>query len=147
MTIDLLTPSDTSKFTTLIRLFEEVFEMQGFTFPGDDYLKKLLQQDNFLVFIAMHENEVVGGLTAHILPSYYSESSEGYIYDIVVKPAFQRQGIGKKLITAFTGHCRSKGYSAIFVQADEADAHALDFYRSIGATPQNVVHFNFRIEK
>jgi aminoglycoside 3-N-acetyltransferase I len=89
---------------------------------------------------------VVGGLTAHILPSYYSSSSEVYLYDLAVKTSFQRKGIGKKLLLALTAYCRENNYKAFFVQADEADSHALEFYSATGGSPEKVVHFNYLVE-
>jgi aminoglycoside 3-N-acetyltransferase I len=138
-----LTAADTGLFTGLLQLFEEVFEMKGLIIPNEDYLKKLLQREDFIVFVAAYENVIVGGLTAHILPSYYSASSEIYIYDIAVKTNYQRQGIGEKLILALTEYCSKNGYQSFFVQADEKDAHALDFYHSTGGIAKNAVHFNY----
>ena len=130
----------------MLTLFEQVFEMKDFKMPGEKHLKKLLGSKNFVVFIALDENVVIGGLTAHILPSYYSESSEVYIYDLAVKTNFQRKGIGKKLLLALTAYCRENNYKAFFVQADEADGHALEFYSATGGLPEKVVHFNYLVE-
>ena len=44
--------------------------------------------------MAVLDNVVVGGLTAHVLPSAYSASAEVYIYDLGVKAEMQRKGIG-----------------------------------------------------
>lgn len=141
-----LAADDLNEFMQMLRLFEEAFEMKDFQMPGENHLKKLLRSKNFIVFIALHENVVSGGLTAHILPSYYSESSEVYIYDLAVKTSFRRKAIGKKLLLALTVYCRQNNYKAFFVQADEADSHALEFYRATGGSPEKVVHFNYLVE-
>jgi aminoglycoside 3-N-acetyltransferase I len=146
ITIKQLAADDTSEFIEMLRLFEDVFEMKDFQMPGEDYLTALLGRKDFLVFEAVLENEIVGGLTAHILPSYYFESSEVYIYDLAVKTSFQRKGIGKKLLRALTEYCRRKGYKEVFVQADEPDIHALEFYRSTGGRAKKVVHFYYPIK-
>ncbi len=146
ITIKQLTPSHLNEFRQMLGLFEEVFEMKDLRMPGEGHLKKILRGKNFVVFMALHENVVVGGLTVYILPSYYSESSEVYIYDLAVKADFQRKSVGKKLLLALTAYCGENNYKAFFVQADEADTHALEFYSATGGLPEKVVHFNYLVE-
>jgi aminoglycoside 3-N-acetyltransferase I len=146
ITIKQIAAGDLNEFIQMLRLFEEVFEMQDFQMPRESHLKKLLRGKNFIAFIALHENAVIGGLTAHLLPSYYSASSEVYLYDLAVKASFRRKGIGKKLLQALMVYCGENNYKAFFVQADEADIHALEFYRATGGSPQKVVHFNYLVE-
>ena len=145
ITIKQLTAGDIAEFVQMLRLFENVFEMQDFQMPGEGHLTSLLARKDFIVFTAQYENTTVGGLTAHILPSYYSESSEVYIYDLAVKTTFQRKGIGKRLLLSLTEYCSLHGYKEFFVQADEPDTHALEFYRSTGGTAEKVVHFYYKV--
>lgn len=146
ISIKKLTADDVVEFIEMLQLFEVVFEMKYFQIPGEDYITSLLERKDFIVFIAKHENTVVGGMTAHILPSYYFESSEVYIYDLAVKTSFQRKGIGKQLLHTLADHCRVHGHIEFFVQADEPDTHALEFYRSTGGRAEKVVHFYYPIK-
>ena len=134
---------DLNIFKDLIRIFEDVFEMKDFNMPDNDYLQQLLEKDSFLVFVAMSENKVVGGLTAYVLQQYYSVRPLVYIYDLAVKTDYQRQGIGSMLISGITNYCRETGIEEVFVQADEEDNYALEFYHSTGATAEKVVHFYY----
>lgn len=147
ITIKKLGKHDIDKFKELIRLFEDVFEMENFSLPAEYHLQNLLEKDSFFVFVALVKNQVVGGLTSYTLQQYYSESPLVYIYDLAVKAELQRQGIGSKLISAITKYCREAGVEEVFVQADEADGYALDFYRSTGATAEQVVHFYYPLTK
>jgi aminoglycoside 3-N-acetyltransferase I len=140
-----LTTGHLRELKLLILLFKEVFEMNDFQLPDEPKLQQLLDNNYFLVFAAMQENAVIGGLTAYILPSYYSGSSEVYIYDLAVKPGFQRKGVGRNLLQELTGYCRQNNYKEFFVQADEADVHALEFYRVTGGSPEKVIHFNYPV--
>ena len=133
------------KFKELIRLFEDVFEMKNFKMPDENYLQKLLEEDSFFVFVAMIQDQVVGGLTSYTLQQYYSKSPLVYIYDLAVKTEFQRQGIGKMLISGLTNYCREIGIEEVFVQADEVDDFAIKFYHSTGATAEKVVHFYYSL--
>jgi aminoglycoside 3-N-acetyltransferase I len=125
----------------LILLFRTVFEMKKAKTPGKSYLKELLRKPNFVAYIALYKNTVIGGLTAYELPMVYSEGSEMFIYDIAVKHEFQRNGIGKKLILALQKYCKQHRIKEIFVAANEEDTHALEFYRSAKGKAESVVHF------
>lgn len=139
--------ADMQEFIGLLGVFERAFEMKDVQLPSQVHLKKLLERKDFIVFIAKHDHAVIGGLTAHVLVSYYTASSEVYIYDLAIDTPFQRKGVGKKLIGKLGDFCRENGFSTFFVQADEVDAHALAFYRSTGGSPEQVVHFNYPINK
>ena len=90
--------------------------------------------------------EIVGGLTAHALPMTRAERSEMFIYDVAVRPDYQRQGVGRRLMAAVRDAARDQGIDDVFVAADEDDAHALDFYRSLGGSPSMSAIFTFPAE-
>lgn len=143
--IEKLNPTDLDKFTQLIRLFEAVFEMENFNMPPEKYLQQVLAKADFIVFVAVLDNRVVGGLTAYILHQYYAVSPLVYLYDLAVETALQRKGIGKSLISNLTNYCKDMGFEEVFVQADKVDHQAVQFYRSTGAREEQVVHFNYSL--
>src|SRR4026209_1719560 len=135
-----LTKEDLSDFTSLINLFNLVFEEES-KIGSEANSLRLLNNDGFIAIVAIAENEVVGGLTAYELPMYYSDSSEIFLYDLAVKPEYQRKGIGKGLIQSLKAHCLQQGIKVFFVMAHEEDEHAIEFYRSTGGKSENVVNF------
>lgn len=143
-----LQKNDTDRFVDVIRLFEDVFEMKNLSVPDTKYLQRLLGKDNFLVFVAVLDNEVIGGLTAYVIEQYYSEKPLCYIYDLAVSTSHQRQGVGKKLIAEFNQYCTEQGFEEVFVQADKVDDYALDFYRTTHPTAEEqVVHFYYTLNQ
>jgi len=130
-------------FQKLIRLFREVFGMEDSGEAEESYLLALLQKPGFIALCAIVENEIAGGLTAYELPLYYSGGSEIFIYDIAIKPAFQRKGFGRKLLVNLEEYSRQSGIKVMFVAANEEDADAMDFYHSTGGKAEKVVHFNY----
>lgn len=148
ITIHKLEENQLDRFVEVIRLFENVFEMEKFSIPESDHLATLLSKKDFFVFTALLGQNIVGALTVHVLPQYYSEKPQAYIYDLAVDTTYQRQGIGRKLIAAVNEHCKEKGFEEVFVQADKADDYALDFYRSTSPTREDpVVHFSYTLNK
>jgi aminoglycoside 3-N-acetyltransferase I len=149
MTVEIkrLDVGDIEAFQELILVFEKVFEMKGFSMPDKDYLQRLLGEEGFHVFVAILDEKVVGGLTAYTLPQYYSTLPLVYIFDLAVATQLQRKGIGKMLISGINDYCREIGVEEVFVQADEEDAYALDFYHSTGGRAEKVVHFTYPLNK
>ncbi len=65
---------------------------------SDGYLSRLLARDDFWAFAATVDGRIAGGLTAHTLPLTRAELFEIFIYDIAVRPEYQRRGIGRQLV-------------------------------------------------
>lgn len=139
-----LTQADLSAFTSLIHLFNRVFEEDESAIGGETTLLKLLRDKGFIAIAALYENELVGGLTAYELPMYYSENSEIFLYDLAVKPEYQRRGIGKRLIHRLEEYCIMNGISEFFVLAHAEDQHAIEFYHSTGGKSEEVVNFLYQ---
>jgi aminoglycoside 3-N-acetyltransferase I len=136
---------DVKLFGKLIELFQKIFEMKNTTPKGESYLKKILANPQFIAFTAFRENKVIGGLTGYELPMYYSKQSEIFIYDVGIKPEFQRKGVGKMLLSALKEYGKQNGVKEIFVAAHAEDRHALKFYKAINGKPEKVVHFNYKL--
>ncbi|HEX5836827.1 MAG TPA: GNAT family N-acetyltransferase [Anaerolineales bacterium] len=136
-----LASQDLAEFRSLIDLFNRVFEEAHPAFASDTHIQKLLHSQAFIALAAFVENEVVGGLTAYELPMYQKDSSEILLYDLAVKPEFQRRGIGKDLIRHMKDYCSRHGIQEFFVLAHEEDEHAVAFYRATGGKEENVVNF------
>ncbi|GAB5527782.1 MAG: GNAT family N-acetyltransferase [Roseivirga sp.] len=146
LTIKKLEAHDLDTFKEVIRLFEQVFEMDNFRLPDNEHLQRLLHKEDFLVFTAQFEGKVVGALTAYVLEQYYAVRPLVYIYDLAVDSSVQRKGIGKKLIAAINHYCTQQGFEEVFVQADKDEDHAVNFYRSTRPTAEEeVVHFYYTL--
>lgn len=128
----------------LFLFLQQVFEVEKPIVANGSYIRRLLENTSFICLAVIYNNEVVGGLTAYELPMYDTDSTELFIYDIAVKPNFQRIGLGKKLLTAISAHCKENGIKEMFVDAAEADHDALDFYRSMNGKEVKVIQFTFK---
>ncbi|UYQ95940.1 GNAT family N-acetyltransferase [Chitinophaga horti] len=135
---------DVAVLKKLLNVYERVFETPVAQMPSDDYLQGLLGNPQMAFFIAMDEHDnVLAGMTAHLMPSVYYEAADIYIYDLAVEAAFQRRGLGKRLISELREYGRHLGSRYLFVQADLADEHAIGFYRATGGVREDVVHFDY----
>ncbi|HVD97704.1 MAG TPA: GNAT family N-acetyltransferase [Cytophagaceae bacterium] len=134
---------DIQHFINLIRLFEDVFEMQNFSMLDQEHLSELLSQEKFLVFVALLDDEVIGGTTAYCMIHYYSKREIVFLYDLAVAEEMQRKGVGAQLINALKDHCKQSGAEVIFLEAEETDPHAVEFYRSTGAAEAKGYFFSY----
>ncbi len=137
--------NDINRFVELIQLINQVFEEPN-RVASERQLKKLLNKGNFHAIAAIKEEEIIGGLTAYELESYYTDKNELYIYDIVVKTELHNKGIGKELINYLKDYSKNKGIKTIFVEANSEDEQAVNFYKSTFGKGEKVDHFNLEIK-
>ena len=137
-----LTARDSALARELFALMAEVFDEPHVPLGGA-YLHRLLASEQFWAMVALVDGLPVGGLTAHGLAMTRSEATEAFIYDIAVRASHQRQGVGRALVSALRAACAEHGIHVVFVPADDADAHALDFYRALGGEASPVTFFTF----
>lgn len=128
MEIKRLDRNETTDFRNLIGIFRDVFENNA-EIPGDEYLCALLARPDFMVFVVKLNGKVVGGLTIYILHQYYSVKPLAYIYDVAISTDFQGQGLGKALIAEACSFCKANGFEEAYVEAEDDDMNAIEFYR------------------
>ncbi|HKX83699.1 MAG TPA: GNAT family N-acetyltransferase, partial [Pyrinomonadaceae bacterium] len=126
------------------KAFEAPDTYQG-SIPSDDYLKSLLQRDNFIPLVAIVDGVVVGGLAAYVLDKFEQERKEIYIYDLAVQEAHRRKGIATGVINKLREIASEIGAYVIFVQADYGDDPAIKLYESLGER-EDVLHFDIMPE-
>lgn len=126
-------------FTILAEVFEETRAPLS-----DTYLHELLCRKDFWALAAFAGDDIIGGLTAHTLPMTRAESAEMLIFDVAVQGLHRKKGVGRRLLAALRKHASDAGIHELFVAADNADEHALDFYRRLGgvATLSTVFAFS-----
>lgn len=145
MIVQRLGAGDRDRARALFTLMAGVFETE--TAPlSDPYLDGLLRQNRFWTLVASTDDRLVGGLTAHTLPLTRVPEHELFVYDIAVLPAYQRRGVGQRLVEELRAQARAVGIREIFVLADNEDLHALDFYRALGGHATPVTMFGFAPE-
>ena len=137
-----LSAGDRELAGTLFAMMSEVFDEERVPLAGA-YLDSLLGREDFLAIAAFSGADIVGGITAHILPMTRMDSAEIFIYDIAIRKSHQRQGVGRCLVKALRECAAAAGIHDIFVAADSEDLHALDFYRALGGTASPVTFFTF----
>lgn len=139
-TVRQLTHTDAELFAQLVHLFHTVFENDPAIVAPITRLHQLLTSPLFVVFAVFADDQLVGGCTTYILPSYTSTNAELLIYDLAIHPDFQRRGLGTRLIHALRHYCTQHQIPLFFVLAHADDEPAVEFYRASGAHLEAVVN-------
>lgn len=147
MEIRKLDSGSLTNFKSLINIFKDVFENDE-PIANDEQLGKLLTNSDFLVFVVLLNNEVVGGLTIYVLHRYYDTKPIAYIYDVGISPDFQGQGLGKALIAEVCNFCKQYDFEDAYVEAESDDIDAVSFYRKTKfSSEMNAIHFTYDLTK
>ena len=146
ITVKRLTHRDREQARSLFTLMAQVFAEHCEPL-NDRYLERLLRRDEFWAVAAFADQEMIGGITAHVLPMTRAESSELFIYDLAVRREYQRQGVGRQLITAICEQAWDLRIPTVFVMADHDDTPAIDFYHSLRGQPTPVTLFTFSLQE
>lgn len=115
------------------------------TSASDEYIEKLLLQDDFHVVVALEDEMLIGGLTAYQLRKYKSESAEMFLYEIGVEESHRRKGVGKGLLEYLKKICSEKGISEIFVATEMDNDSAKNLYQATGGEVEAAAIYTFEL--
>jgi len=138
---------DIALFKELLKVFGDAFSEQDTyrsAIPDDAYLTSLLTKPHFIALVAMHGEEVVGGLVAYELEKFEQDRREIYIYDLAVAKAHRRKGVATQLIQELKRNAKERRAYVIYVQADKTDVPAIKLYESLGKK-EDVFHFDIEV--
>ena len=142
--VRVLGAEDTASMRAMLFMFGKAFgEAATYTAqqPDDAYLERLLSSSTFVAVAALSGGEVIGGITAYVLPKFEQARSELYIYDLAVEEAHRRQGVATAMVRELQDWADRQGVYVIFVQADPGDEPAIALYTRLGVR-EDVLHFD-----
>ncbi len=129
--------------TSLVFLLEVLFSIEkDFTFNADKQqrgLRLLLQRPDTAVLVAERQGRIIGMCTAQLLISTAEGGLSALVEDVVILPAWQAQGTGKRLMKAIAEWSAFQGATRIQLLADRNNTRALGFYNRIGYRPTELI--------
>ncbi len=133
-----------SDIPALVGLLALLFSIEeGFAFDEAKQrrgLEMMLQDTSARqVFVAEADGGVVGMCSVQTLISTAEGAAAATVEDVVVQPAFQGQGVGRRLLDALEGWCRGRGITRLHIMADRNNPPALDFYRRLEWQPTQLI--------
>jgi GNAT superfamily N-acetyltransferase len=105
----------------------------------DDQLTRALFGPSPAVFghVAEVDGEIVGSAIWFLSFSTWRGVHGIYLEDLYVRPAHRGSGLGKRLLVALAEECVRNGYERLEWAVLDWNTPAIDFYKALGATPQD----------
>jgi GNAT superfamily N-acetyltransferase len=132
-------PEDVPAIVELVYGLAEYERAPGECHPTAVQLETALFGDAPAVFchVAEHEGEVAGCALWFLSFSTWRGVHGIYLEDLFVRPETRGTGLGKALLTALAQECVTNGYERLEWSVLTWNAPAIDFYKSLGAKPQD----------
>ena len=105
-------------------------------------VQQFLGSDQWIALVAVESDPPEDLRTPHILGCIIGgleEEGRVWIELLAVSPSHRRRGIGRALITHLEGLVREMGYRALFVDLDDTNPDAYEFYRAVGFEDAGVI--------
>lgn len=123
----------------LVELWRQCNLVRPVNNPHRDIRRKLrVRPEWFLVGILDEQ------IVASVMAGY--EGHRGWLNYVAVAPAFQRRGLGRAIIAEAERLLREAGCPKVNLQVRAANGAAIDFYRAIGYSIDDVVSMGKRLE-
>jgi predicted N-acetyltransferase YhbS len=97
-----------------------------------DRLRRSLRRDSGCFLLAQSASEVVGLLSAELVPYFPSGSTISRITSLVISANHRGKGIGEKLVAGATAFARKNHCSGIEITSAEHRLDAHRFYQRLG---------------
>ncbi|AWV97581.1 GNAT family N-acetyltransferase [Arcticibacterium luteifluviistationis] len=133
-------------FKQLIEIFKDSFDGQSKKEIDEFSLNTMLRHTTFLGFVAIQDNEVIGGLTGYEIRSYYKDESEVFLYNLAVSRKHQGKGTAKLLMKTILKFAKEKGHSKLYANTNINGSNAVKFYRGTGGIEQQVSRFIYKLK-
>jgi ribosomal-protein-alanine N-acetyltransferase len=99
---------------------------------ADGYESEMARPDSIVLAARSGSGETLGFIAGRVIPASHGIGSDAEIYNIGVRQALQKQGIGSMLLRRFIEISKRRGVERIWLDVRERNGGALDFYRNHG---------------
>lgn len=135
----LIRPYGPSDQNEVVRLWERCELVRPSNDPHKDIQRKLrVRPDLFLVGVEE------GHIVASVMAGY--EGHRGWLNYVAVDPDHRREGRARSIVAAAEQRLRAEGCAKINLQVRSANVGAIEFYRRIGYSIDDVVSMGKRLE-
>jgi ribosomal protein S18 acetylase RimI-like enzyme len=114
----------------------EVFKSPGEIKRTRDYLQRILDDKNSIIFVAIYEKRIIGFVYGTMMSSpespIYVHRRYSKIHDLVVSHSYRGQGIGTRLMNLIHSWAKEQGASQAELLVWEFNWHAREIYERLG---------------
>jgi len=113
----------------LVRQMEGDFRSD---FICEENTRLFLANPMCLIFACIENNRVIGFAYGYELNRLNNIGNMLYIHEVSVLPEFQRQGVGKHILTGVKSLCKLTGICRFFLVTEKSNRAACALYESVG---------------
>jgi GNAT superfamily N-acetyltransferase len=132
----MIRPARQDDINDMLLLLQQLFGIEeDFSFDPVQQrkgLKLLLESLSAVIMVAEKEGSVIAMATAQMVISTSEGGPSLLVEDMVVKPSWQKQGIGSRLLQSLGDWGADKGARRMQLLADKTNSPAIDFYHRTG---------------
>lgn len=132
----MIRPAKREDMEQMLLLLQQLFDVEkDFFFDATRQrkgLELLLDSQSSAIMVAEKQDVVIAMGTAQLVISTAEGRPSLLVEDLVVKPSWQKQGIGTKLLQTLADWGADKGARRMQLLADRTNSPALDFYHGDG---------------
>lgn len=138
MPIRKATPSDVNRVINVVRLAHRENYRRGLYFSSGRITKKkwLYKLKNENIYVSTRNHKIVGAI------SLRSRNSSVELNTLAVDPAYQKQGIGTKLMRYAEKDVKKRGFSTCHLYTLEAHPWLTHYYRKQGYKRVKIIKGN-----
>ncbi len=126
-------------YVELISLFTEFATFEKLPKKMINSVDKMIaEQEYFNGFVALNDLGEIVGYATYFFAYYTWVGKSLYMDDLYVKAKFRGHGIGTKLINEVIKYAKTTNCHKVRWQVSEWNKPAIDFYKSLGASIDNV---------
>lgn len=116
------------------RMFETV---EGAEAKFAEFIRALLDKENYLVAAAEQEGKLAGYVIAHVsqTPEVFVLRRRMYVQDMVIDPAYRRQGVARKLMDMVLDFAKAQHVQKIDILVAVQNEGANKFWQEMGFRP------------
>lgn len=143
-------PMELDDLAPVFHLGEHLFtarEVPNLYRTWDEYeLIDLYYTDSDLCLVAESGNEIVGFALGTTIEKERSAWKYGYLVWMGVAPAFQRVGVGARMVAAITDLMAKEGARILMVDTEADNIESIEFFRKMGfGKPEKHIYFSLNL--
>lgn len=124
---------ESSHLADLIMIAEET-NLNRWT--AEHYFEELKNPQAILLRLESPDNQTIAFIVGRLIPSSSDcRQFDAEIYNIGVRPEFQRKGFGQRILEAFLAVCDERGAGEVWLEVREGNSAAVGLYAKNGFRP------------
>jgi GNAT superfamily N-acetyltransferase len=132
-------PIYTEDYSELISLFAEFATFEKLPEKMTNSVERMIAEQNYFNgFVAINDFGKIVGYATYFFAYYTWIGKSLYLDDLFVKAEFRGQNIGTKLINEVINFAKVTNCHKVRWQVSEWNKPAIEFYKSLGASIDNV---------